>query len=127
MKNIALKIASEHEFFKKIEKSYIDAYKRIPGIDDVVINDWDSDSVGRKYWIDLYLQTNRDKVGKRHFVKRLDALERQISKVCFKPDRLYDVIMPEKYRDKNIYGEWEQKYDQDYVTVVIFIYNENER
>ena len=127
MRDIALKVASEHEFFKKIEKTYIDAYKRIPGVADAVVNEWDSDSVGRKYWFDIYLQTNRDKGGKRHFAKRLDAIERQISKVCSKPDRLYNVVMPSKYRKKNVYGEWVYVYDQDYATVEIFIYNENER
>ena len=45
MKDIALKLASEQDFFNQIVKKYLDAYKKIPGVADAVVDDWDSQSV----------------------------------------------------------------------------------
>ena len=128
MKDIALKLASEQDFFNQIVKKYLDAYKKIPGVADAVVNDWDSQSVGRHYWFTIYLKTNKDRAsGKRHFTNRLDSIRNALARICFKPDRLYNVVMPERIRERNMFHEWVYRYDVDDATVEIFIYNENER
>lgn len=123
---IAMKIAKEQDFFDKIIDEYIAKYMKIPGIKGVVVDDWDEQSVGRKYWFTVYLETNKQN-GKRHFTKRLDYLKNMLKKVVINPDRLYDVVMPEKMREKNMFGEWYYKYDIDYAGITIFIYNKEER
>lgn len=128
MKNIALKLANEQDFFNQIVKKYLDAYKKIPGVDDAVVNDWDNQSVGRRYWFTVYLKTNKDRGnGKRYFTNRLDGIKNALTRICFKPDRVYNVIMPERIREQNVFHEWTYRYDVDDATVEIFIYNKEER
>lgn len=113
------------EFFDEIVNSYICEYNKITGVESVSIDDYYEDSVGRKYWFSIQLKRNEN--GKRYFAKRLDVIKKQLVNICFQPDRIYNIIMPERIAYKNMFNEWTYKYDADHVGIEIFIYNKNER
>lgn len=113
------------EFFEHIINDYTNQYEQIAGVKSVSIDDYYEDSVGRKYWFSIHLKRNEN--GKRYFAKRLDVIKKELLKVCFQPDRIYNIIMPERIAYKNMFNEWTYKYDSDHVGIEIFIYNKNER
>lgn len=135
IRNSAIRIASEQSFYDDITQKYIKQFQRVPGVKEAFLQEWDNRyDTGRKCWFTIYLQTNYKKdsfsVGggrKRYFTKKLDYIQRALNRICFRPDRIYNIMMPSKIRYKNMFNEWSYKYDVDYVTFEIFIYNEEQR
>lgn len=121
------KLANEQQFFDEITQKYIKQFQRVSGVKQAFLQQQENILTGHKCLFTIYLETNEDDKKKRYFTKKLDYIQRNLNKICFNRDKIQNIIMPYKIKQKDKRNECSYKYETDYVTFEIFICNEAQK